>query len=89
MQFSSLNADLHRKNIVESPSCECGNFECAYHFSFACPRLTAERRRYLPEILPHYSVREILSGKDNATEQDNETLFLQVQDNIVKSGRFV
>ena len=89
MQCSSLNADLYSKNIVESPSCQCGSFESAYHFFFACPRFTAERRRYLPETLPHYSVRELLSGKDNATEQDNETLFLQVQDYIVKSGRFV
>ena len=89
MQCSSLNADLYRKNIVERPSCQCGSFESAYHFFFACPRFTAERRRYLPETLSHYSVRELLSGKDNGTEQDNETLFLHVQDYIVKLGRFV
>ena len=33
MACSSLNSDLYRKNIVPSPSCACGGFESAYHFS--------------------------------------------------------
>ena len=88
MQCSSLNADLYRKNIVESPSCQCGSFESAHHFLTACPRFTAERRKYLLEPLRKYSVQELLFGKDKATDQENETLFSQVQEYIVKSGRF-
>ena len=33
MACSSLNSDLYRRNIVPSPSCVCGGFESAYHFS--------------------------------------------------------
>ena len=88
MQCSSLNSDLYRKKIVESPSCECGNFESAYHFLTTCPRFTAERRQYLADLLPHYSVRELLYGKDGQTDLENESMFIQVQEYIVKSGRF-
>ena len=34
MECSSLNSDLFRKNIVPSPSCSCGGFESAFHFSY-------------------------------------------------------
>ena len=54
MQCSSLNADLYRNNIVESPSCQCGSFESAHHFLTACPRFTAERTQYLLEPLLKY-----------------------------------
>ena len=38
MQCSALHADLYRKSIVESPSCQhCGGFESAYHIFFICP----------------------------------------------------
>ena len=42
MQCSFLHADLYRKNIVESPSCQhCGGFESAYHLFFICPAYAA------------------------------------------------
>ena len=88
MQCSSLNSDLYRKKIVSSPSCQCGNFESANHFLTTCPRFTAERRQYLADLLPHYSVRELLYGKDGQTDLENENMFIQVQEYIVKSGRF-
>ena len=75
MQCSSLNADLYHKNIVESPSCQCGSFESAHHYLTACPRFASERRQYLLEPLLKYSVQELLFGKDKATEQENEILF--------------
>ena len=37
MQCSTLNADLYRKNIVNSPSCQCGGFENAQHLFLSCP----------------------------------------------------
>ena len=55
MQCSALNADLYRKNIVESPSCQhYGGFESAYHIFFTCP-LYAATRKYLPANLHEYS----------------------------------
>ena len=41
MECSTLNADLYRKDIVNSPSCQCGSFENAQHLFFTCP-LNAE-----------------------------------------------
>ena len=32
MDCSSLNSHLYSKNIVPSPSCDCGDFESPYHF---------------------------------------------------------
>ena len=88
MQCSALNADLYRKNIVESPSCQhCGGFESAYHIFFTCP-LYAATGRHLPANLHEYSLNDLLYGTENGTSHENETLFLKVQDFLTKCGRF-
>ena len=80
MQCSALNADLYRKNIVESPSCQhCGGFESAYHIFFTCP-LYAATRRYLRANLHEYSLKDLLYGTEHGTSHENEILFLKVQD---------
>ena len=107
MQFSSLNADLYRKNIIPSPSCSCGGFESAYHFFCVCPQLTAvcERylgdasayhffcvcpqltavcERYLGDALRNHTTHELLCGKPEFTDDENVSLFLKVQDFIIK-----
>ncbi|MCG8113671.1 MAG: reverse transcriptase domain-containing protein [Candidatus Thiodiazotropha taylori] len=89
MGCSSLNSDLYRKNIVPSPSCRCGEFENAKHFLFSCTNYTVARERYLPPDLQRYTVNDLLCGKTTLSPHQNETLFLQVQNFIVKSGRFV
>ena len=62
MQCSALHADLYRKNIVESPSCQhCGGFESAYHLFFICPAYVATRS-YLPDNLHEYSKNDLLYG---------------------------
>ena len=41
---SNLNADLHRVNIVPSPSCSCSaNFETAQHYFFECRNFENQR----------------------------------------------
>ncbi|MCG7875203.1 MAG: reverse transcriptase family protein [Candidatus Thiodiazotropha endolucinida] len=89
MGCSSLNSDLYRKNIVPSPSCQCGHFESAAHFFFNCPNYNEVRLRYLPGDLHTYTVQDLLFGMENQTVQENESLFVQVQDFIVRSGRFL
>ena len=88
MQCSSLNADLYRKNIIPSPSCSCGGFESAYHFFYVCPQLTALRERYLGDALRNHTTHELLCGKPEFTNDENVSLFLKVQDFIIKSKRF-
>ena len=88
MQCSSLNADLYRKNIIPSPSCSCGGFESANHFFYICPQLTAVRERYLGGVLRNHTTHELLCCKPEFTNDENVSLFLKVQDFIIKSKRF-
>ena len=47
------------------------------------------RQRYLPNNLENYTARELLFGKEKTTGHDNKPLFLQAQDFIIKTGRFI
>ena len=78
-----------QKNIVPSPSCDCGDFESPYHFLFRCPRYTVDRNTYLYDYLQTHSTHVLLHGKETATDEENRIIFLHVQDFIVKSKRFV
>ena len=89
MGCSSLNSDLYRKHIVASPSCHCGAFESAKHCLFHCPNYSIARHRYLPQDVDSRSLKDLMYGKTSYSLQENVTLFSQVQDFIVKSGRFV
>ena len=79
----------YTQNIVPSPSCDCGDFESPYHFLFRCPRYTADRNTYLHDYLQTHSTHDLLHGKETATDEENQIMFLHVQDFIVKSKRFV
>ena len=93
LDCSSLNANLYRKSIIDSPPCSCGCFESAYHFLFTCPipvkrKYNAPRNVHLPSDLHNYSNNDLLHGREQLSEQDNEFLFLKVQEFIIKSERF-
>ena len=88
MECSSLNSHLYHKNIIESPSCACGGLESAHHFLFICPRFAATRNTYLPRNLHNYSTRDLLFGSESKSDQQNEAIFLRVQDNLTHSTRF-
>ena len=88
MECSTLNAHLYGKNIVPSPSCTCGAFESPYHYFFHCPRYVNIRETYLHSYLESHNTHELLYGKEPVSAQENEALFLSVQEFIVKSKRF-
>ena len=88
MECSSLNSHLYHKNIIESPACACGGFESAHHFLFTCPRFAAARNTYLPRNLHNYSTRDLLFGSESKSHQQNEAIFLRVQDYLIHSTRF-
>ena len=50
MQCSFLNHHLFRKDIVNSPFCQCGATETTAHFLLHCPRHNATRLRYIHTI---------------------------------------
>ena len=88
LECSSLNSHLYRKNIIDDPLCSCGGFESTYHFLFTCSNYSTQRNAHLPDDLHNYSTNDLLYGRDQLSEQDNESLFLRVQEFIVKSERF-
>ena len=88
MECSSLNSHLYHSKIVDSPSCLCGSFESVHHFLFVCPRFAAARNTHLPRNLHNYSTRDLLFGSETRTDQQNEAIFLQVQDFLIHSTRF-
>ena len=89
MECSSLNSDLHRKNIVPNPFCRCGVFLSRNHFFFACPLYSLNRLRYLPTNLDNLTSNDLLFGCKNQSDEFNESLFfLKVQEFLIRSGRF-
>ena len=88
LDCSSLNAHLYRKNIIDSPSCSCGGFESAYHLFFTCPNYNCPRNANLATDLHNYSTYNLLHGRGYSSELVNESLFLKVQEFIIKSERF-
>ena len=87
MQCSSLNAALHRKNMVSSSSCSWGRFESAFQFIYECPRYLDVRNRYIPDILQIHNIYELLYGKE--TLQLMKMRFQKPQELIMKFKRFV
>ena len=87
MEYRSLNSHLCSKNTV--PSCDCGDFESPDHFPFRCPRHTADRNIYFNDYLQTHSTHDLLHGKETATDEENQIIFLHVKDFIVKSKRLV
>jgi hypothetical protein len=61
MQCPSLNQQLYRKNIVDSPNCICDLTESTTHYLFHCLRYTAQRQIYINSInVPINLTTEIL-----------------------------
>ena len=86
MECSSLNSDLLWKNIVPNPFCWFGVFESRNHFFFACPLNSLDR--YLPANLDNLTSNDLLFGCENQSDELNESLFLKVQEFLLRCGRF-
>ena len=72
-ECSSLNADLYREHIINSPSCQCRN-----KFWKRCFR--NERQSFLPGNLRIFTSKALLFVRENASELENDQLFLQDQE---------
>lgn len=89
MECSSLNSHLYKKNIVLSPSCTCGGFESTYHYLFKCQNYSRERNIHLPPNLHNFNTKQLLFGRDDMSSTENEQLFIQVQNYIIATKRFM
>jgi hypothetical protein len=84
---SSLNFDLHRRNITSSPDCICGAIETPSHFLIHCPRYQHIRQHCFTN-LPCATTVNNLNGDEHLTYQENTILFLRVQKFIEATKRF-
>ena len=66
MQCSSLKSDLYRKNIISSLSCSCDFGSAVF------PQLTAVRERYMSDVLRNYTTHELLCGKPEVTNDEDD-----------------
>jgi hypothetical protein len=90
MQCPSLNQQLYRKNIVDSPNCICGLTESTTHYLCHCLRYTAQRKMYINSInVPINLTTEILLFRSpKLAPNQNVELFLAVQKFVIYSKRF-
>ena len=88
----SLNSDLYRKKYSSQSFlclCEGGGLKVLTILSSYAQITMQHKKRYLEALLRNYTTHELLFGKDTSTDEENEALFLKVQDYILKSKRFV
>ena len=89
-ECSALNQHLFSKNIVNSPSCSCGAVEDAHHFLFVCNLYTDLRRTLFQvvSVIQQPSLNLLLFGNQELANDQNKTIFIAVQEYIVKTKRF-
>ena len=87
---SPLHQHLHSKNIVDNPSCTCGDIEDTHYFLFVCHQYTDLRRDLLNSVsdICQTNLNVLLCGYITLTFVQNKQIFKAVQEFIVKSKRF-
>ena len=85
---SSLNYDLHRRSIADSPLCRCGSVETVDHFLLHCPLLADIRIRFFTNMPCAPIYQNLLFGNDASSIEQNKIIFSLVQEYIIASRRF-
>ena len=90
LKCSTLNDDLFKRSLVESPSCQCGLPETTYHFFFSCPLYTEARLMHLSDLpcLHVSTLNNFLFGSSDISAQQNELLFEKVSKYVRSTKRF-
>ena len=74
LERSSLNADIYRKHIVNSPSSLCGHLESVAHFLLHCPIFMNERQNFSTSNLRIFTAKDLLCRRQNTLDLENEQL---------------
>ena len=88
LNCSSLNEHLFNRNLIASRLCSCGRIESVKHFLLECNKYSALRRETICTLNLNLTVHCLLYGDRFLTIQENENIFIVVQDYIIRSGRF-
>ena len=88
LECSSLKYHLYTKNIVQESRCSCGAIETTSHYLLSCDLYRNQRLRYLYLIPQPLSVPNLLFGIPEATLEENNFIFKQVQLYILATKRF-
>ena len=86
---SSLNHDLNRKGIVDSPLCSCGAIETVTHFLLQCPNFTHLRQQFIFNLPCPPISNNLLYGDEKLSLDQNKLIFDSVQKYIVATKRFI
>ena len=89
LECSSLNQHLHKKSVVNSPNCSCGQAESVANFPLTGPRYSQIRQRYFRDIPVPITVDILLHGATDQNSAFNDLIFKQVQLYIIASKRFL
>lgn len=87
---SSLAHDLFSKNIINSPSCACGQVETTSHYFFHCPRHANFRRDLEDAVTIHstFTLNTLLFGDQSLSNEQNLDIFSAVHQYISRTKRF-
>ena len=90
LNCSSLRHRLLLKNVLDNPFCECGAVEDNKHFLFECEQFNLLRQELIDTVslICQPNLNNLLHGSENLTNDENEKIFLAVQEFIIKSKRF-
>ena len=88
LRRSDLNEEMFEVNLINTPWCDCGeDIEDAEHFLTKCRRYNDIRKELAIDVR-QYSTEELLKGNTAFEEKENEKIFKEVQNFILKSKRF-
>ena len=85
---SSLNFDLNRRSLIDSPLCTCGATETANHFFFHCPNYSLLRQDLLSTLPCPPILNNLLYGDEKLSPEQNKIIFTLVQRFITATKRF-
>ena len=85
---SSLNHDLHRRSLIDSPLCSCGQIETVDHYLLYCPKYHELRNQNFYDIPCPLITSNLLNGNEHLTFEQNKYIFACVHHFILASKRF-
>ncbi len=88
LSCSSLNFDLHRRSIIDTPNCTCGAIETTKHFLLHCNKYQHLRQLYFGNLPCPPLVDNLLYGSERLTFEENKYIFIQVQKYLLATKRF-